>query len=228
MGLRIQRVGDRILSIGSGMQIITPRSAAAAGWWEVAGKTCVAAYQPKGAASYAASLVNLANPGTYDATEGVAPDWATGTGWSFNGIDDWLNSNVPANACQTYIVQYTDLVATAAARYIFGTSGGWTHRTSIEVHNTAVRYLHGGQVDVAPSLAAGNLGISGQQGYRNGTAEGGSCGTGVANADVMYIGCFNASGPANFHQVVVVALAFYVEALTAAEMATLATAMAAL
>ena len=43
-------------------------------WWVVAGKTCVAAYEPLGAASLAASYVNLANPGTYDATPGTTPD----------------------------------------------------------------------------------------------------------------------------------------------------------
>lgn len=51
-------------------------------WYRAGGAPMpVAAYQPKGAASYAASLVNIANPGTYNATEGVAPSWATGTGW---------------------------------------------------------------------------------------------------------------------------------------------------
>ena len=38
----------------------------AGGWWDLNGTitSCIAAYQPKGAASYAASKVNLANPGT--------------------------------------------------------------------------------------------------------------------------------------------------------------------
>ncbi len=43
-------------------------------WWLAGGipaENCIAAYQPKGAASYAASKVNLANPGTYDAYEGT-------------------------------------------------------------------------------------------------------------------------------------------------------------
>lgn len=45
---------------------------------------CLAAYQPKNAASYAASKVNRVNPGTYDLTNGVAyPSWAAATGWTF-------------------------------------------------------------------------------------------------------------------------------------------------
>lgn len=45
--------------------------------------TCRAAYQPIGAANYAASLVNLAHPGTNDATEGTAPAWDAVNGWQF-------------------------------------------------------------------------------------------------------------------------------------------------
>jgi hypothetical protein len=57
----------------------------ASNWWEAGGATgCVAAYQPKGAASYAASLVNLANPGTYNLTETAAsPIWDAAVGWTF-------------------------------------------------------------------------------------------------------------------------------------------------
>ena len=63
------------------------RVAAGGSWWDLNGTitSCVAAYQPKGAASYAASLVNLANPGTYNADdEGThAPDWSS-AGWAQN------------------------------------------------------------------------------------------------------------------------------------------------
>ena len=45
---------------------------------------CIAAYQPKGAASYAASKVNLVNPGTYNLTDGANfPAWDTAIGWTF-------------------------------------------------------------------------------------------------------------------------------------------------
>lgn len=52
---------------------------------------CVAVYQPKGAASYAASKVNLVTPGTYDLSDGAAfPTWAFATGWTFNGATQYL------------------------------------------------------------------------------------------------------------------------------------------
>jgi len=63
------------------------RAAAGGGWWDLNGTitSCVAAYQPKGAASYADSLINLASPGTNNAVEGVAPQWDSTNGWKGTG-----------------------------------------------------------------------------------------------------------------------------------------------
>lgn len=84
--MRVIRAGEHIQYIpGYGISVRESSVAvAAANWWEVPGKTCVAAYQPKGATSYAASKVNLANPGTYNAYEGVAPAFDAATGWTFD------------------------------------------------------------------------------------------------------------------------------------------------
>lgn len=58
---------------------------AALPWYRAGGASLpVAAYQPKGAASLAASYTNLANPGTYDAAPGTAPSFNTATGWTFD------------------------------------------------------------------------------------------------------------------------------------------------
>lgn len=75
-------------------------------WWlglRSAGKFvnpyhCVAAYQAKGVDSYADSLVNLANPGTFNLSEDIEdydglvpysnpPTWDTVNGWSFDRGD---------------------------------------------------------------------------------------------------------------------------------------------
>ncbi len=71
----------------------------ASGWWDNNGAIsgCVAAYQPIGAASLAASYSNLANPGTYDCTVfagHTAPTFATETGWTFDGGNHTLKTNV--------------------------------------------------------------------------------------------------------------------------------------
>lgn len=80
--------------LGGGIgPVALKRRAAAAGWWQVAGQTCAAAYQPIGAASLAASYVNLANPGTYNAAPGVAPTLAAG-GWSFDGLTQYLTTGI--------------------------------------------------------------------------------------------------------------------------------------
>lgn len=70
--------------------------------WYLAGgvdaANCVAAYQAKGAASYAASKVNLANPGTHDLTDGPVP-------MLFDSSCGWKNDNTD----NMYLV--TDLTA---------------------------------------------------------------------------------------------------------------------
>lgn len=55
--------------------------------WYLAGgisaANCLAAYQPKGAASYAVSKVNLASPGTRNLSDGATPpNWDATNGWT--------------------------------------------------------------------------------------------------------------------------------------------------
>lgn len=63
-------------------------ASSASTWWDLDGTitSCVAAYQPKGAASYAASKVNLTGNAVYNLSDGAAyPSWNSATGWLFNG-----------------------------------------------------------------------------------------------------------------------------------------------
>lgn len=63
-------------------------------WWNPTGDaSAVAAYQGKGAASYAASKINLVTPGTHDITDPTPPTWTTGAGWGFTG-SQYLNANL--------------------------------------------------------------------------------------------------------------------------------------
>ena len=83
-------------------------------WWLAGGidpDDCIAAYQPKGAASYAASKVNLANPGTYDLTNGNDPSWSASTGWTFDGVDDHLYETTykPTDTSFTIIVRLNNM-----------------------------------------------------------------------------------------------------------------------
>ena len=58
----------------------------ASDWWlsgGISAANCDFAFRAKGAADYAASKVNLANPGTYNASNGAAyPSWSS-AGWAF-------------------------------------------------------------------------------------------------------------------------------------------------
>ena len=67
---------------------------------------CIAAYQPKGAASLAASYVNLANPGTYDAAPVVAPTWDAVNGWVGDGTQ-YLNTGVVPAANYSMFVRFS-------------------------------------------------------------------------------------------------------------------------
>jgi len=73
-------------------------------WWDLNGTitSCVAAYQPKGAASYAASLVDLSG-NSNDLTKNTDdPSWDSATGWSFTSKSD--NLVTPTISMRTVIV----------------------------------------------------------------------------------------------------------------------------
>jgi len=86
---------------------------AAAGPWYLAGgiakANCILAYQPKGAASLAASYTNLVNPGTYNAAPGIAPGWDAVNGWKGDG-SAWLDTSyiVPDASNFTIVVKFTN------------------------------------------------------------------------------------------------------------------------
>lgn len=101
-------------------------ASAAGNWWEVAGQTCVAAYCPKGAADYAASKGNLANPGTWTAADGAAyPTWAAETGWTFNGTTQYLTTtNGILHGLSAFSVLMRCNITSGAKRGLFSNGSG--------------------------------------------------------------------------------------------------------
>lgn len=83
-------------SDATGIRQLSIRKNGASALWYDAVPGCIAAYSPIDAASYAASKVNLKNPGTYDASDGAAfPTWAAGTGWTFaGGSSQYLDTGI--------------------------------------------------------------------------------------------------------------------------------------
>lgn len=223
------------------VRVIAPKTAAAAGWWVVAGKTCVAAYQPKGAASYAASLVNLATPGTLNAYEGVAPAWDTAVGWTFNGTSQYLyipNINpFPNDQSWSVLIQATLGVggsgyASPCGMYTyFGPGDSATFGWQTGSTRAFFYYSYSGGQYGTNSGTSGNLGIAGNKAYLNGTYKGDipAAGSG-AHSGNMAIGARRTAVAARdaYFPGIVAAFALYSDTLTAGEVATLSAAMAAL
>lgn len=213
-----------------------PDAAAAppAGWWNNNGAIagCVAAYQPKGAANLAASYVNLANPGTNNAFDGGSPpSFNAASGWTFDGISNVLATGItPSGQTYTGIVQFSG-VSGGGGNWIFGESASQLFgiQPIDDQGSPNVAYLNGSFVRVSPSLTSGNLAVAGNQGYRNGTADGGTISSGAGAHTDIYIGAAKAGGVASsFRSCVIVAIAFYSTTLSAGQVATIAAAMAAL
>lgn len=211
-------------------------AAAAAGWWTYGGATgCVAAYQPKGAASLAASYVNLANPGTYDAAPGVAPTFDAATGWSFAAAaSQYLNSGVPGTSALSMLIRFSNA---SGALVSFGAAieTGGTKYILWRPRNTTNRqlYLASSSLIKAGALTSGVFGYAGATVFLNGLSDGSvlpmpSLPAGLPGI-AIYIGALNFAGTAaQFSGINVQAVAIYSDTLSAGEVATVSSAMAAL
>lgn len=149
----------------------------ASNWWEAGGApTPLVVYQPKGAASLAASYVNLVNPGTYDAAPGAAPGWSSGTGWVFSGAEYLLTTLVPTFSGGQSV--WAMLVRFSGANTDGGTlSGEFTPGARFDLvarqpYQDKHSYGNGDVVLVEPRLDSGVMAIAGTQGYLNGVADG--------------------------------------------------------
>ena len=193
-------------------------AAAASGWWlagGIAAANCIAAYQPKGAASLAASYVNLANPGTYDATEGTAPTFDTSIGWTFSAASNqYLRTGVTPENDQTWSM---------IARFSGHTTNGQAMCGSIAL-NGAVGFRmfprrgvannmvwnNGTQIASGERQSEGIMAIAGANAFFDGTSYGTTGGWSGATPIETYIGAQNFGGsPDRYYTGVIEALAIY-------------------
>lgn len=213
-------------------------------WWQAGGAYgCVAAYQPKGASSYAASLMDLSGSG-HDAFAGSAPTWGAVNGWTGDGVGKYLRTGVVPTAGWSFLVQFSGGLTTGT-RCVVGSDGigstGFSVFPCSQFYGPAeVFYLAGRNFRKTPPMQAGNLGgvasvVAQGGGYRNGVFEAGTqAGGGPSNlwsgqGYEAYILCLNEIGSANyFFGGSVQAYAIYNNSLTDAQMLAVATAMAAL
>lgn len=223
------------LHIGSGVRVVDC-SVVASQWWlsgGVAAANCVAAYQAKGAASLAASYVNLANPGTNNAAPGVAPTFNAETGWTFNGTTQYLRTGlIPANdQSWSMLIRYSDMAGSSLSVMY---EADWPARGSFGFNIRPSDWLcfvnNGGEGYITISSTGGVLGVAGNRGYYNGTQDSDVIlGWNTTSSYEIPIGCRNRFGVFGAYcGTKIQAMAVYSATLTAPQVAAISAAMAAL
>ncbi len=144
------------------------------GWWLAGGlspSNCVAAYQAKGVVSQSESYINLANPGTYNLSLGVAPSWSSISGWGFNGTQYLNTGYMPDGTTQnkTLIVRFSGYTYTD--RIIAGCHGSSQRFELMASGEFGKFYGNGGRISIAPSVVSGVLCVAGAKGYYNGNQD---------------------------------------------------------
>lgn len=212
-----------------------PSRAAPVIWWlegSISAANCIAAYQPKGAASYAASKVNLANPGTYDAVDGAAyPSWGASTGWTGNGTSQYIDTGVViANGWSAIIrlamsgalLGRAFSVNTEGLVKSFGIAPRWT--------NNSAYFNYGGYAGVSFTGTSGVFAITGETGcYIDGVDV---ANTKSAYSDIntrpLYVLAGNEGSAVAFWAGSVLAMAIYDISLSSTQVGLLTTSMNAL
>ena len=207
------------------------RASTASTWWDLNGTitSCVAAYQPKGAASYAASLTDLSG-NSKDATEGTSPDWDSTDGWKFNGTDDYLKTGVTPASGWSAVVRYSNYPLVSDTAFIFGGYGGAAAQMRLG-RSSRKWYYANGEANNTDSTArtSGICALAYNKVYFDGSELSGiTTGTWSGTCQEIYLGCRNYNGAGFFSDVYIQAFAMYNAVLTSTQIGNLTTAMNAL
>jgi hypothetical protein len=219
-----------MISLDPSLRVSSPRISMASNWWP---SSAIAAWQAKGAASLAASLVNLITPGTHDLPAGSHPmDWNATDGWIGDGTSKYFLSDVTPGDAWSILARWDD--ATLGDSFIFGSSDATATHKYFAVENygagNQLYYAHQAYLGVTPKLNSGVAGFSGQQGYRNGSPDGGAIATTSGTYFPVAIGALNMgnSSIAYYTNAKLKAIWFADSIVSAGDMATSTAAMAAL
>jgi hypothetical protein len=160
----------------------------------------VAVYQPKGAASLAASYVNLVNPGTYNAAPGTAPTFAEATGWTFAAAStQYLTTGIVPASGWSMLVRFSGVSNNGALAGAW-TSGGNTYFYLLPNNTSDSKHYYGGGTFLGvPGLhTVGVMAIAGVTGYLNGVSDATmTAWSGTATRQIT-IGAFNAGASPSF------------------------------
>jgi hypothetical protein len=208
-------------------------------WWLAGGisaANCIAAYQPKGAASLASSYINLANPGTYNAAPGDAPSFDAAAGWSTNA-DKWLTSEVVPATGWSIIVRFNQSVTGTVQNTVAGTSdAAGTSAAFALISRRAASgddhfYSYGNKILITGERLSGPhvMGLAANHCYLDGVSDGDMDETTLSTDRPIYLMARNSGGTATTIMAgSMQAAAIYNTTLTAEQISALTTAMNAL
>lgn len=223
---------DRAISFDPAFRI-TQKALGATPWYlsgGVALANCIAAYQPKGAANLAASYVNLANPGTYNAAPGVAPGWNASDGWIGDGLSKYLDTGItPAAQSWSIIIRFSGGSSTGGTLAGMVNTVGGVDRFYYQFGANPI-YANGQNV-ASPGvyIASGVIALAGAYGYKNGVQDVGPMSAGAGIYRSVYILAQHRDATIiNYSTANIQAMAIYNATLTPAQVAALTTAMNAL
>lgn len=201
-------------------------------WFNDSGNitSCVGAWQAKGAESYDVSLLDLTGNGN-DLTVFDGPvAWTTEAGWDIENSQAFDTGIVPTSQAWTYLFQIVDYTQGTMLMGITEPTNAIYIRPNRNGNSVRAQNGDGGEVSVLPQHTTGNIGIAGNRIVRDGVVEGPNLAAwsgGVTTS--MTIGAqkfgtsyINGSGG------VIVAVAIYNVTLSAPDLVTVVTAMAAL
>ena len=201
----------------------------------------MAAYQPKGAASLAASYINLAQPGTNNAAPGVAPDWATGTGWTFAGGTQYLTTGITPTGEYSMIVRFSGCTTDGnpSGHVVCGSAGTGANATRFYLRprflSTGFKYSLNYGADTSllvGTISSGVFALAAANQYKDGAYIGNpGATTWSGTAYAIHIGVLYVNGAiltTSFFGGVIEALAIYSDTLTTTQIEALTTRMIAL
>lgn len=147
-------------------------------WWCPCGiypSDVVAAYQPKGAASFIASLINLANPGIHNA---IDPGGINTPGW--NNIDGWVSAGNYLTSDIIPTSLYWSMMAKISNNNEMINNINGSLNTLVNGQNGlgsffgSIVYWNGGYKSSSSPAVSGIFGYAGNKGYYNGVEESGT------------------------------------------------------
>lgn len=201
-------------------------------WWQGIGDVVPLSdtytiYDPLAAEDLASSYVNLANPGTRNASLGTAPAHAQGTGWTFTAASSqYLKTSTLGKDNQTVII-WVEGASGVYAIGFFTNSGGLREQWIRPVNSSTTAFRRqAGTVSLAGATTGGVLGISKTNAYKNGIDVGNLNAWVGADGLELYIGCHNSNGsPANYFGGKVLRVGIYDFELSAAQVEAVIEAM---